>query len=160
MQSPTSEYETTVEQARTIFERIFVPVDYSIDSHRAVGAALELQRTLGSSVCLFHAAESEGTTEWLGGLGSSVVFGDWVASAEQRLRRFVENVAPESEGQIDLRARMGGETIRLVHEEAHRWGATLIIASANVRTRYFRSTGERLIHDYDLPMLVIPTLDT
>jgi nucleotide-binding universal stress UspA family protein len=160
MQSITTGFEPTLMEAKTIFDRLFVPVDYSMDSHRAVGAALELQRVLGSSVCLFHAAESDGTHEFLGGLGSSAVNGDWLVHAEQRLRRFVENVAPECGERIELRARMGGETVRLVHDEAHRWGATLIIVSAEVRARIFRSKAERLIHDFDLPTLVIPTEST
>ncbi|HEY8073571.1 MAG TPA: universal stress protein [Labilithrix sp.] len=153
---PSIDREPTIESAKTLFDRIFVPVDYSIDSHRAVGAALELHRSLGSSVCLFHATESEGTSEFLGGLGSPVVMGDWPALAKQRLGRFLENVAPDCIDRIDLRARMGAETVRLVHEEAHAWGATLIIVSAEVRARLFRSKAERLIHDYDVPMLVIP----
>ncbi len=153
---PSVDTEPTIATAKTIFDRIFVPVDYSMDSHRAVGAALELHRSLGSAVCLFHCTESEGTSEFLGGLGSPAVMGDWPARAEQRLRRFLENVAPDCDSGIELRTRIGGETVRLVHEEAHAWGASLIIVSAEVRARLFRSKAERLIHDYDVPMLVIP----
>jgi nucleotide-binding universal stress UspA family protein len=159
MQEGTSldlERESTVASARIIFERILVPVDYSMGSHRAVGAALELQRALGSAVCLFHTVESETSTEWLGGIGSPAVQGDWVTRAEARLQRFVENVAPGSAASIELRARIGGETVRLVHDEARRWRATLLIVSAQVRARLFRSPAERLIHDFPVPMLVIP----
>ncbi len=157
MQQPIdASVDPFVASAKTLFDRLFVPVDYTMDSHRAVGAALALQQTLGSSVCLFHATQSDITDEWLGGIGSPAVLSDPVMNAEQRLRRFVENVAIDTTPQIETRARIG-DTIRLVREEARVWGATLIIVSAEVRARLFRSTAEKLIHSFDVPMLVIPT---
>jgi nucleotide-binding universal stress UspA family protein len=151
-----AETELTVVAASTIFDRVFVPVDYSIGSRRAVGAALALSRSFGSSVCLFHAAESSGSDEWLAGIGSPAVGGDWVEIATDRLRRFVENVAPDALSRVEIRASVGGETVRLVHKEARDWGATLLVVSADVRSALFRSTGERLVHEFELPTLILP----
>lgn len=147
-----------VADATTIFRRVLVPVDYTMDSHRAVGVALALRRQYGSVVCVFHTAESAGSDDWLGGIGSPSVGGDWVAEAEARLRRFLLNVAPaEAEG-IEVRARMGASahTLPKVVDD---WEATLVVAAAALHRRFFRSAAERLVRDLDVPILIIPTLD-
>src|SRR5262245_41744941 len=88
----------TVALGSGVFDRIFVPIDFSTASHLALGAALELHRTHGSTLCLFHAAQSDGSDEWLAGIGSPAASGDWVKESEGRLRRFLENVAPSVAG--------------------------------------------------------------
>jgi nucleotide-binding universal stress UspA family protein len=145
--------------AKRIFARVFVPVDFSISSHVAVGAALQLQRLHGSAVRLFHAVQSDATNEWLGGIGSPAVGGDWVESARTRLQRFVVNLAPESVGRVEIEAELpsDGDVVRVVRHAAVSWGATLLVATARVHARFFRSSAERLVHDVELPTLIIPT---
>lgn len=138
----------------TVFDRIFVPVDFSIDSHRAVRVALELRRMRGSAMCLFHAVESTGSDDWLGGIGSPAVGGDWVSEATRRLRRFLANLGIDDDG-IDVRARIG-LPLRTVCESARDWNATLVIAAARVHASLVRSPGERLVRQLGLPVLVIP----
>ena len=137
-----------------VFDRIFVPVDYSIESHRAVRLALELRRTRGSAVCLFHAVESTGSDDWLGGIGSPAVGGDWVAEAHERLRRFLANLGVTDDG-IAVRARIG-RPLRMLCDEARDWGATLVVAAARVHASLVRSPAERLVRQLGLPVLVIP----
>lgn len=151
----SSQIEQKVVAGGSILDRVFVPVDYSMASHLAVGVALELRQTHGSEICLFHAVESDGTDEWLGGIGSDATRGDWVVAGRARLRRFLDHVAPGLGDGIDLRARVGtiDGTLR---REAREWGATLIVATADVHTRLFRSPAERLVHDTNIPILVIP----
>ncbi len=154
--SEVGELEQKVVAGSSILDRVFVPVDYSMASHLAVGVALELRRTHGSLVCLYHAVESDGTDEWLGGIGSDATRGDWAAAGRARLERFLEHVAPGIGGGIDLRVRVGSirETLR---REVRSWGATLIVATADVQTRLFRSPAERLVRETEVPILVIPT---
>ncbi|MCL2725001.1 MAG: universal stress protein [Polyangiaceae bacterium] len=147
--------EPSIGRARAILERIFVPVDFSMESHRAVGVALALQRSLGAEVCLFHAVQSDGTNEFLGGIGSPAVLGDWRAAAEERLRRFIDNVVPGYPHPIEVRAHVDAHSPHVIHDQAHLWGATLIVLCADVRG-LLRSDAERIVHDFDIPVLVIP----
>jgi nucleotide-binding universal stress UspA family protein len=158
MQAGSATIDTVEEEAAKLFSRLFVPIDYSTDSHRALGAALVLEHALRSAVCLFHATQSDITDEWLGGIGSPAVLGDPVERAEARLRRFADNVAPDVAPRLEFRARVG-HAVTTLRTEAHRWDATLVIVSAAMRARLFRSDAERLIHDFDLPMLVIPAAE-
>lgn len=148
--------DPTIMSAAEIFRRLLVPVDYTMESHRAVGVALDLLETHGSTVCLFHAEESSGSDEWLGGIGSPSVGGDWIAEARGRLRRFVENVAPWAADRVEVLATIGGEPVRELRRAARTWEATLVVASANVYAGFFRSPAERLVHGFDVPTLIIP----
>jgi nucleotide-binding universal stress UspA family protein len=154
--SELGQLEQKIIAGSSILDRVFVPVDYSMPSHLSVGVALELRRAHGSKVCLFHAVESDGTDEWLGGIGSDATRGDWATAGRQRLERFLEHVAPGIGAGIDLRVRVGSirETLR---QEARSWGATLIVATADAHTGLFRSPAERLVRDARVPILVIPT---
>jgi nucleotide-binding universal stress UspA family protein len=130
-------------------------VDYTMSSHRALGIALELMRTHGSDVCVFHAAESGGSDDWLGGIGSPAVGGDWVSEAVARLRRFLDNVAPGASTRVEVMAKVG-EPLPTLRIAAREWGASLIVAPAHVHARLFRSPAERLVHESEVPVLVLP----
>lgn len=147
--------EENVARGSSVLDRVFVPVDYTMSSHRALGVALELMRTHGSDVCVFHAAESAGSDDWLGGIGSPAVGGDWVSEALARLRRFLDNVAPGASSRVEVMAKIG-EPLLTLRRAAREWGASLIVAPADVHARIFRSHAERLVHESDLPVLVIP----
>ncbi len=150
--------EENVARGKQVLDRVFVPVDYSMSSHRALGVALELMRTHGSAVCIFHAAESDPSDDWLGGVGSPAVGGDWAAAALDRLRRFLDNVAPGSSERVEVRALVG-EPLVMMRRAARDWGATLVVAPAKVHARFIhslRTPAERLVHDSDVPVLVLP----
>jgi nucleotide-binding universal stress UspA family protein len=147
--------EENVVRGSSVLDRVFVPVDYSMSSHRALGVALELMRTHGSDVCVFHAAESDGSADYQGGIGSPAVGGDWAAQALARLRRFLDNVAPQFAASVEVLARCGEPLVTMRHA-AREWGASLIVAPASVHARVLRSPAERLVHETDVPVLVIP----
>jgi len=144
-----------VAEALTIFRRVIVPVDYTPESHRAVRVALELRRIHGSAICLFHAVESTGSDDWLGGIGSPAVGGDWVAEGKARLRRFLANIGVDGADDIDVRARVGLPLLML-REEARAWSATLVVAASRMHATLVRSPAERLVRELQLPVLVIP----
>lgn len=146
---------TIAADASALFRRLFVPVDFSMVSHRAVGVALELQKTHGSQVCVFHWVQSTGSDDWLGGIGSPAVAGDWIVETKNRLRRFLDNIAPGAAEQVEVHARFG-ETITSIRRAAVEWEATLVVAAAGVHRALLRSPAEQLVHDFDVPTLIIP----
>ena len=143
-------------RARAPFERIFVPVDYGADGHRAVGVALELQRVYGSTVCLFHVQDEEGSEEFLAGVGAPVD-ADGASEAIGRLRRFVDNIAPGAASRVEARARVGGdaETAKLVLDEAAEWRATLIVVTATTHRALLRTVAERVVRKTPVAVLVL-----
>jgi nucleotide-binding universal stress UspA family protein len=152
----TANLEPMVASAGSILDRILVGIDCSMDSHLALGVALELQRTHGSVVRLFHAAESGTSDDWLGGIGSPAVGGDWVTESCARLGRFISNVAPDCSSRLEIGARVG-DLVSAVRAEIREWEPTILIIAASVHTRLTRSTAERLVHDIEVPVLIIPT---
>jgi nucleotide-binding universal stress UspA family protein len=151
----TTSFEPTVASAGRMFDRILVAIDFSMESHRAIGVALELQRLHGSTVRLFHAAESSGSDDWLGGIGSPSVGGDWITESTGRLRRFVDNVAPGTSSRLEVGARVG-ELVFVLRLEIREWAPTLLIAALPVHSRIVRSPAEHLVHDLEVPTLIIP----
>jgi nucleotide-binding universal stress UspA family protein len=166
MPQPPSEAATSSTRAASklealatpMFERVFVIVDFTISPHAAIGAALELHEAFGSAICLFATPQLTGGDEFLAGLGSpSVIGADLAEEAKGRLARFLRNVAPEYENKVELRARVGGDPLHCLKGEAHRWGATLVIATASSRGGLFvRSQAERVVHGLDIPILLVP----
>jgi nucleotide-binding universal stress UspA family protein len=147
-------------EARMLFERILVLIDLTTQSStRAAELAFELRRAFGSRVCLFQMPELSGGDDFLAGLGSpSVVGADLLEEAKGRLQRFVDNIAPEESGMVELRASMGVNAIETMKEEAVLWRASLVIAAADSHGGVFflRSPAEKLVHDFDIPVLVLP----
>jgi nucleotide-binding universal stress UspA family protein len=147
-----------VAQAKDLFARIFVPVDLTQSSHQAVGVALALKRAFGSSVCIFQLAEEGGADEFLGGLGDPRRPAELTGSTKERLHRFIENIAPEFANSVEVRAYADVTPIRDIQDEARRWHATLLVA-ATVFKGLFRSPAEKLVHGFDIPVLLIPAVE-
>jgi nucleotide-binding universal stress UspA family protein len=141
-----------VAQSRSIFERILVPIDFSMASQRALGAALELRRQYGSRVCVFHVSESSTHDEFLGGLGGAK---QGKGEAEGRLHRFLENVAPGAAGELEIRTQVGAEIEAAIAEEAQAFRATLVVLP-ETRTTFGRSRSEKAVRKLAVPALVIP----
>jgi nucleotide-binding universal stress UspA family protein len=142
-------------EARAPFARVLVPVDYSTDSHRAVGVALELHRVHGSAVCLFHVQHDQGNDEFLGGLGA--VQQQRVSDALGRLKRFVDNIAPGTAADVEMRARVGGEGERakFILEGAAEWNATLIILTNAQHRTLFPSIAQRVVKKANVAVLAL-----
>ncbi len=149
--------QSLLSESQALFRRVFVPVDYSLDSHRTVGVAVELQRVHGSDVCLFHLHHGDTSAEFLSGLGAPA--GDGDAEAKGRLLRFIDNIAPGVGARVDLRARIAGEPEkrRVFVEEAVDWGATLIVVTETVHTMLFRSVAEKVVRRSHIAVLTLPS---
>ncbi len=158
MSVPTESIDPTVAEAKQIFARVFVPVDFTMSSHQAVGIALELKRVFGSEVCVFQLAEEGGADEFLGGLGDPATPGDLMKRAEGRLHRFIENIAPGYAESVEVRARADVKPIEDMRDEARRWGATLVVAATTFEG-LFRSPAEKLVHGFDIPVMLIPAVE-
>jgi nucleotide-binding universal stress UspA family protein len=159
MQTTTTETDATTTTAPGVFQRIFVPVDFTMASHAAVTAALALQQAFGSKVCLFQLVEEGGgADEFLGGLGAPAAPVDLVHRAEGRLRRFAANIAPGYEDKVEVRAYADVKPLESLRYEAHRWDASLVVATAKFQG-FFRSPAEKLVHGFDIPVLLIPTTE-
>ena len=156
MQVVSGNIEGTAAEAKELFARVFVPVDYTRASHQAVGVALELARAFGSRVCVFQLAEEGGADEFLGGLGDRRTPSDLVKNAKERLHRFIEHIAPGEADAVEVRASTAVKPIEEIHDEARRWGATLVIAATTFEG-FFRSPAEKLVHNFDIPVLLIPS---
>ena len=154
----TASIDPIVAEAKQIFARVFVPVDFTMSSHQAVGVALELKRAFGSQVCIFQLAEEGGADEFLGGLGDPATPGDLMQRAQGRLRRFIENIAPAEADSVEVRAYADVKPMEDTRDEARRWGATLVIAATKFEG-LFRSPAEKLVHGFDIPVLLIPVVE-
>jgi nucleotide-binding universal stress UspA family protein len=142
--------------AQARFRRIFVPVDYSVESRSTVAVALELQRVFGSDLCLFHVHHGGTSDEFLGGLGARV--GDGSAEAKGRLWRFVHNIAPGIDAQVDTRARISGEgeKEKVFVAEATDWQATVIVLTETLHSKLFRSLAEQVVRKSGIAVIVLP----
>lgn len=158
IESPGVPADAMVAGASDVFARVFVPVDLTISSHYAVGVALALKRAFGSEVCIFQLAEQTGGDEFLAGLGDPLTPAELARDTEERLRRFVENIAPEFADAVEVRARLALKPVREIRSAAHEWDATLLVAAAKFEG-LLRSPAEQLVHGFDIPVLLIPTVE-
>ncbi len=158
MQVSTPGTAPIIDQAIELFARVFVPIDFSPSSHLAVGAALQLKRAFGSDVCIFQLIEESGGDEFLAGLGATTTPGDLVRGARDRLRRFLENVAPAYADTVEVRASTDVKPIDDIRDQARSWDATLVVAATTFRG-LFRSPAEKLVHGFDIPVLLIPAVE-
>src|SRR5689334_4752101 len=127
MHAPTSRAsDECVAEGTRVFDRIFVLIDFTtLSCHRALGVAVALRRAFASRICLFHMPELSGGDEFLAGIGSpSVVGADLQEETKGRLSRFVQHVAPEVAGQVELRAALGVNVIESLKKEAIKWRAS------------------------------------
>lgn len=149
--------ELIVAHGRELFSRVFVPVDFTLSSQGAVGTALALKQAFGSEVCIFQLAEGGGADEFLGGLGDPQTPADLVLKTKDRLRRFIQNIAPDFADSVEVRAYADVKPIEDIRNEAHRWGATLVLAATTFEG-VFRSPAEKLVHNFNIPVLLIPAV--
>jgi nucleotide-binding universal stress UspA family protein len=138
------------------FRRILVPVEPARDDARyALGAALELKRRFGSELLLVTFTEFGENEEWSRGLGAEQNLVDLENDTATRLRRFVENVAPEAVGNVSIRALEDNEVPRGIERCVSEWGATLVVLTTHGHPGVFRARYERIIQNLDVPVLLL-----
>ena len=125
------------------------------DRSGALGAALTLQKRFDSEVHLFRLTQSTENDQFLAGTGASLSPQELVTSAEERLRRFVDNVLPGRAAEVIVHANVGADVIHSVARAAKHIGATLALIPAESRHRLFRTTTEKLVLELDCPVLLV-----
>ncbi len=137
------------------FRKILVPVDMSTDSHYALEVALELQSRFGSEVEIVTLTEFGENEEFNRGLGAERTDDDLEDSARERLRRFVENVAPDAIDRVVCRAIEEVDLPNGIDHLATDWGATLVVLTSHDRPGVFRTLSEKIMKTLDVPVLLL-----
>jgi nucleotide-binding universal stress UspA family protein len=148
-------FDSPATVAGPTFDRILVPVDFSAASRRALATALVLQDCMRSEVHLFHHAEQGSNAEFLAGSGATVAYDGMGKDAEDRLRRFVDNVFPGRSAGVVVHAHGGTGLVEDVEAMAREVGATLVLLSGGSRHGFFRSRIERIARDLDAAVIVL-----
>lgn len=140
-----------------MFQRILVPVNFSLGSRRALATALTLRERHGSEVHLFHLAEPGENERFLAGVGGDAPMAGQglIADAEQRLRRFVDNTFPGKSGEVAVRAHGGIDVVTALRKAAFETKATLVVLGARQRQTVFRTTLEKALRELDTPVMIV-----
>jgi nucleotide-binding universal stress UspA family protein len=137
-------------------KKILAPTDLSYLSLAGLRYALDLARTVGAEVTVYHAIE----TEELFRYGRSGMQGDLVEKYDTALQRFLEIYCSEflSGVEIHTKAELGPPDINIV-DEAKKAGVDLIVISTRGRTGLSHilvgSVTERVVRHAPCPVLSI-----
>jgi nucleotide-binding universal stress UspA family protein len=138
------------------FRRILVPIVPSRDDARyALLAALELQRRFGSQVRVVTFTEFGENEQWGRGVGVDEDLADLEISAHDRLRRFVENVAPHAVDAVSYAVFQDNDIPRAIDRAASDWVATLVVMTTHAPRGVLRARYERIIRAVDVPVLLL-----
>src|SRR4051794_14395017 len=83
-----------IAEARRLYQRILVPVDFTTRCRRAVAVAIDWQRRYNGELYLMHLAGFDSDDEFLAGLGSPPRMDSAIRDADERLARLAESIAP------------------------------------------------------------------
>jgi nucleotide-binding universal stress UspA family protein len=137
------------------FDRILVPVDFSLESQTAIEMALELRSRFGSEVCLFNLTTVGTNDDFRRGLGANCSTADLERDGKERLRMLVEKVSPGASEGVGLQVYVGDDVARWVHDVASAWPATLVVLSSHPSHTVFRSLAEKIVRALKIPMLIL-----
>jgi nucleotide-binding universal stress UspA family protein len=155
---PEAASSTSTEPVLDPFRKILVPIVPSQDDARyAFLAALELQRRFGSELRLVTFTEFGENEEWSRGVGADEDVVDLEHSAQDRLRRFVEHVAPEAVETVTYDAFEDNDVPRAVDRAVTKWGATMVVLTTHSQPGIFRARHERIMQAVDVPVLLLRT---
>jgi nucleotide-binding universal stress UspA family protein len=158
MQTAQTATESFAFDAKTVFDRILVPVDFTEGARRALATALELKKQFGSEVHLFRMTESSENDQFLAGTGASPMTPEaLVEQAEGRLRRFVDNVLPGRSGEVIVHAQVGADVVHGIARRARHLGSTLVLLAEEPKQTVFRSHIEKLVQELDSAVMLIRT---
>jgi nucleotide-binding universal stress UspA family protein len=144
--------------ARSLFDRVLVPVDFSEGSRRALAAALELRRQFGSEVHLFWLTEASENDQFLAGTGAAAMSPrGLIEAAEGRLNRFVDNVFPGSAGEVIVHAKVGADVLHAIARTAKGMGMTLVVLAQQPKHTVLRTQIEKLVRELDSAVLILRT---
>jgi nucleotide-binding universal stress UspA family protein len=158
MESVASATKASSFDAKALFDRILVPVDFSEGCRRALATALELRKRFGSEVHLFRLTESSPNDQFLAGTGAaSIGPGELVEDAKARLIRFVENVLPGQSGEVIVHAQVGADVLHGIVRSAGHIDTTLVLLAEEPKETMFRSQVEKLVQALDSAVMLLRT---
>lgn len=151
----TQSTEPDPQHAARIFDRVLVPVDFSLESQVAIDMALELKRRFGSEVCLFNLTTLGTNDDFRRGLGDGYTTTDLEREGKERLRILIDTLSPGASGDVGVQVYVGEDVARWVHDVAISWPATLVVLAAHPSHTVFRSLTEKIMRALKIPLLIL-----
>jgi nucleotide-binding universal stress UspA family protein len=142
-------------EATSVFERVLVPVDFSIESQAGIETALELKRRFGSQVCLFNLTTLGTNDDFRRGPKVPSAHHDLEREGKERLRILVEALVPGASSEVSVQVYVGEDVARWVHDVAIAWSATLVVLSSHPSHTVFRSLTEKIMRALKIPLLIL-----
>ena len=134
-------------------KRIFLPVDGSDHSGRAIAQASALARLSGGEVRVFHFQEREPSKA---GTASFETTADATGLVDDALRQ-LQNADIKASG--ETRAGLSGEVAKAIVDEAGRFGADLIIMGSrglsDFQALLVGSVAHKVLHYAHCPVLIV-----
>jgi nucleotide-binding universal stress UspA family protein len=141
-----------------MYKKIFVPVDGSSASHKALGEALKFAKSEGARVCLAHVYESFQATGTSGTVDLTNAFRDegQLVLDEAGARAKAAGVAFDTR----LVEVAGRRASRALVEAAQEWGADLVMMGTHGRSGFERlvlgSIAQGVVRRSRVPVTLVP----
>jgi len=133
--------------------KIFLPVDGSDHSRRAIAQASALARLSGGEVRVFHLQEREPSKAGTASFETTADATSLVDNAVSQL----QDAGVKTSG--ETRAGLAGETAKAIVDEASRFGADLIIMGSrgisDVQALLVGSVAHKVLHYAHCPVLIV-----
>jgi nucleotide-binding universal stress UspA family protein len=133
--------------------KIFLPVDGSDHSRRAIAQASAIARLSGGEVRVFHFQEREPSKA---GVAAFETTADATALVDQAISE-LQNAGVKASG--ETRAGLNGEAAKAIVDEANRFGADMIIMGSrgvsDFQALLVGSVAHKVIHYAHCPVLVV-----
>jgi len=142
--------------------KVLVVVGLSEISSHVVEKAVSFSKALSAEVWLLHVAEPE--PEFVGNKVDTTVMRDVKAEAFHKEHRRLQEYARAFEAEsLKVSALLiQGETVRTILHEAEKLAADLIMMGSHhkgvIQRLLLGSTSEGVLHDSEIPVMVIPTV--
>jgi nucleotide-binding universal stress UspA family protein len=138
--------------------RILCPTDYSATSDNAVRYAVEFARKVNAHVRFLHILSSGAVSEKIA--ATSELPSDQSEEDDSLPENFSRVLMAEKKKGLDADFRiLKGEAPKVIAEQAHSWGADLIIMGSHGRTGLHRlmmgSVAEEVFRSSDIPVLLV-----
>jgi nucleotide-binding universal stress UspA family protein len=137
----------------TVVKRIFLPVDGSDHSRRAIAKAAEIARLSGGEIRVFHLQEREPSK------AGTAAF-ETTADAESLVDEAVTELQTAgTKATGETRAGLSGEQAKAIVDEADRFGADLIVLGSrglsNFEALLLGSVAYKVVHYAHCPVLIV-----
>jgi nucleotide-binding universal stress UspA family protein len=146
----TSDFDPTV-----MFKRILVPVDFGLESRRALVTACVIKQQFGSEIHVFHLTAFGTNDEYIRGLGAPWTEGDVKQVSDEQIRMFGESICKGMPCSYH-KSIVGDDLVKAIADAADACNATMVIMPVVHPGRtIFRSRSERIARAIDVPILFV-----